>query len=65
MDTGSHLLLGVTLAGLAQIDPAVAQNPSLAHALMVSTVVGSHAPDFDGRGSRFSGIRSKNPCYLV
>ncbi|MFI8711428.1 metal-dependent hydrolase [Brevibacillus brevis] len=47
MDTGSHLLLGVTLAGLAHITPAVANDPALAQALMIATVVGSHAPDFD------------------
>lgn len=47
MDTGSHLLLGVTLAGLAHVTPVVAQDPALAHALMIATVVGSHAPDFD------------------
>ncbi|MDA5110350.1 metal-dependent hydrolase [Brevibacillus thermoruber] len=47
MDTGSHLLLGVTLAGLAHVNPAVAENPALAQALMIATIVGSHAPDFD------------------
>lgn len=47
MDTGSHLLLGVTLAGLAHVNPAVAQDPALAQALMIATVTGSHAPDFD------------------
>lgn len=47
MDTGSHLLFGATLAGLAMLDPAVAQQPELANALLASTLLGSHAPDFD------------------
>lgn len=47
MDTGSHLLLGVTLAGLAHATPIVAHDPALGQALMIATVVGSHAPDFD------------------
>ncbi|NEW06473.1 metal-dependent hydrolase [Paenibacillus sp. SYP-B3998] len=47
MDTGSHLLFGVTLAGLACLEPAVAQEPALAHAILAGTLIGSHAPDFD------------------
>jgi inner membrane protein len=47
MDTASHLLLGVTLAGLAHVSPTVAENPLLAQAVMIGTVIGSHAPDFD------------------
>lgn len=47
MDTGSHLLFGVTLAGLAHVDPAIAQNPVLASAILTGTLIGSHAPDFD------------------
>ncbi|GAX88875.1 metal-dependent hydrolase [Effusibacillus lacus] len=47
MDTGSHLLFGVTLAGLAHLDPSVAQNPALAQAVLAGTLIGSHAPDFD------------------
>ena len=47
MDTGSHLLFGATLAGLAYIHPEVAQNQSLQQALILGTLIGSHAPDFD------------------
>lgn len=47
MDTGSHLLIGATLAGLAFLDPAVAQQSELAQAVLVGTLIGSHAPDFD------------------
>jgi inner membrane protein len=47
MDTGSHLLLGVTLGGLAHLSPDVASDPVLAQAVMAATVIGSNAPDFD------------------
>ncbi|MEJ8545597.1 metal-dependent hydrolase [Brevibacillus borstelensis] len=47
MDTGSHLLLGVTLGGLAHLSPSVASDPALAQAVMAATVIGSNAPDFD------------------
>lgn len=47
MDTGSHLLLGVTLAGLAHATGFVGTDPAVGQALMIATVVGSHAPDFD------------------
>ncbi|WP_134686702.1 metal-dependent hydrolase [Brevibacillus migulae] len=47
MDTGSHLLFGCTLAGLAYLDPMVSQHPGVAEAVMIGTVIGSHAPDFD------------------
>ncbi|KIL40158.1 hydrolase [Gordoniibacillus kamchatkensis] len=47
MDTGSHLLFGATLAGLAALQPEVAHSPVLAHAVLTATLLGSHAPDFD------------------
>ncbi|UJF35985.1 metal-dependent hydrolase [Paenibacillus hexagrammi] len=47
MDTGSHLLFGVTLAGLACLEPAIVHEPALAHAILAGTLIGSHAPDFD------------------
>ncbi|PYI55894.1 metal-dependent hydrolase [Paenibacillus flagellatus] len=47
MDTGSHLLFGATIAGLACVDPVVAARPELALPLLVATTIGSHAPDFD------------------
>jgi inner membrane protein len=47
MDTGSHLLFGATLAGLAMLQPDVSQDPALAHAVLTATMLGSHAPDFD------------------
>ncbi|OCT14251.1 hydrolase [Paenibacillus pectinilyticus] len=47
MDSGSHLLVGVSLAGLACLEGAVTQQPSLAHAILIGTLAGSYAPDLD------------------
>jgi inner membrane protein len=47
LDTGSHLLFGATLAGLAMLDPVIAGQPELFRAVLTVTLVGSHAPDFD------------------
>ena len=47
MDTGTHIVMGVALAGLATLDPIVNNDPVLFNAVLVGTVVGSHAPDFD------------------
>ncbi|PYI50795.1 metal-dependent hydrolase [Paenibacillus flagellatus] len=48
MDTGTHLVVGLGLAGLAYVDPAVASDPALATAVLIGTVLGSQAPDSDG-----------------
>lgn len=48
MDTGTHFVMGFTLAGLAYLDPVVASNPSLAIAVTIGTVLASQAPDIDG-----------------
>ncbi|MDF2724070.1 MAG: hydrolase [Paenibacillus sp.] len=48
MDTGTHLVVGLGLAGLAYVDPAVASDSTLAAAVLVGTVAGSQAPDLDG-----------------
>ncbi|MGG4491857.1 metal-dependent hydrolase [Metabacillus idriensis] len=47
MDTSTHITMGFGLAGLAFIDPAVAAQPELASAVLIGTVLGSNAPDFD------------------
>jgi len=47
MDTGTHIVMGVAIGGLATLDPVVHQDPTLFHAVLVGTIVGSHAPDFD------------------
>ncbi|CAH1196645.1 putative protein YfhP [Paenibacillus allorhizoplanae] len=47
MDTASHLLFGVSLAGLACLETVVTQQPALSHAILAGTLIGSHAPDLD------------------
>lgn len=47
MDTGTHFVMGVGLAGLAQIDPIVASSPAMGGAVMLATIIGSQAPDLD------------------
>ncbi|MCL6457379.1 MAG: metal-dependent hydrolase [Gorillibacterium sp.] len=59
MDTGTHLLIGVGLAGLAHLDPVIAGNTTAAVAIMLGTVLGSQAPDADGL-LRFRG----NAVYI-
>lgn len=48
MDTGTHLVLGLGLAGLATIDPVIAADGTAMTAVLIGTVVGQQAPDFDG-----------------
>ncbi|EMI11588.1 MULTISPECIES: metal-dependent hydrolase [Anoxybacillus] len=47
MDTGTHVLMGFALGGLATFDPTIANDPTLAHAVLIGTLVGSQAPDID------------------
>ncbi|MUT64703.1 metal-dependent hydrolase [Paenibacillus sp. NEAU-GSW1] len=49
MDSASHLLIGVTLGGLALAlsDPAIGSHSSVMYGLFAATIVGSNAPDFD------------------
>lgn len=47
MDTASHFVVGIGLAGLSQLDPTVAGDPSLQLAVILATIIGSQAPDFD------------------
>ena len=48
MDSGTHLVMGIGLAGLASVDPAVASDGTLYAAVLIGTVIGSQAPDLDG-----------------
>ncbi|MEY4479824.1 MAG: hypothetical protein RLZZ267_502 [Bacillota bacterium] len=47
MDTLTHVALGLGLAGLAHIDPVVANNPEVATAVMACTLIAQQAPDSD------------------
>jgi len=48
MDTASHFVIGLGLAGLAHIDPVVASDPNAMTAVLIGTVIGSQIPDSDG-----------------
>ncbi|WP_100333657.1 metal-dependent hydrolase [Bacillus alkalisoli] len=47
MDTSTHFAMGLGLGALAHLSPSVQQHPELATAIILSTVIGSNAPDFD------------------
>ncbi|GAE26383.1 hypothetical protein JCM9140_2439 [Halalkalibacter wakoensis JCM 9140] len=47
MDTGTHVVMGVALGGLATLQPAIANDPLLPTSVMIATIIGSQAPDFD------------------
>jgi inner membrane protein len=47
LDSGTHLVFGLGLAGLSYIDPIVAADPAIATAVLIGTVIGSQAPDAD------------------
>ncbi|MEH7306038.1 metal-dependent hydrolase [Neobacillus drentensis] len=63
MDTFSHIIIGLGIGALAQIDPAVSSNQTLSQAVILGAVIGSNAPDFDflyrlkGKGSYFRNHR--------
>ncbi|MGG3467444.1 metal-dependent hydrolase [Neobacillus pocheonensis] len=63
MDTFSHVLMGLGIGALAQIDPIVADSATLTQAVVLGAVIGSNAPDFDvlyrlkGKGSYFRNHR--------
>ncbi|UII56643.1 metal-dependent hydrolase [Cytobacillus spongiae] len=47
MDTGTHVVMGIALGGLATLDPVVAESSATATSVMIATIVGSQAPDID------------------
>jgi len=47
MDTGTHIVMGIALGGLATLDPVVSSDPVLFNAVFAGAIIGSHAPDFD------------------
>lgn len=47
LDTGTHLVVGLGLAGLAYVDPVVAADSTVSTAVLIGTVLGSQAPDSD------------------
>ncbi|WP_017754318.1 metal-dependent hydrolase [Calidifontibacillus oryziterrae] len=47
MDTGTHVVMGIALGGIATLDPVVANHELTAQAIMIGTIIGSQAPDLD------------------
>ncbi|GAF66572.1 putative hydrolase [Bacillus sp. TS-2] len=47
MDTGTHVVMGFALGGLAMVDPVVATDPLMQTTVLAATLIGSQAPDFD------------------
>lgn len=47
MDTGTHVVMGIGLGGLAMLDPVVAQSPVTSEAVTIGAFAGSLVPDFD------------------
>lgn len=47
MDTGTHIVMGIALGGLATLDPVVNNDPTLFNCVLAGTLIGSNAPDFD------------------
>jgi inner membrane protein len=47
LDTGTHVVMGIALGGIATLDPVVGVNNSTAYAVMLGTIIGSQAPDLD------------------
>jgi len=47
LDTGTHVVMGLALGGLATLDPVVAQDSVQFHSVLIATIIGSQAPDID------------------
>ncbi len=47
MDTGTHIVMGFAIGGLATLDPVVAADPTTKFAVLTAAVAGSQAPDID------------------
>ncbi|MFK9094073.1 metal-dependent hydrolase [Bacillus salipaludis] len=47
MDTGTHVVMGIALGGLATLDPSVASSHATATSVLIATIAGSQIPDID------------------
>jgi inner membrane protein len=47
LDTGTHVVMGIALGGLATLDPVVASNSVTATSVLIATIAGSQIPDID------------------
>jgi inner membrane protein len=47
LDTGTHVVMGIALGGLATLDPAVFNSSATTTSVLIGTIVGSQIPDID------------------
>ena len=47
MDTGTHVVMGIAIGGLATLDPVVAGSHATAVSVLIGTIAGSQIPDID------------------
>lgn len=47
MDTGTHVVMGIALGGLATLDPVVASSHAATSSVLIATIAGSQIPDID------------------
>ena len=47
MDTGTHVVMGIALGGLATLDPSVASSHATTTSVLIATIAGSQIPDID------------------
>lgn len=47
MDTGTHIVMGLALAGISTLDPVVAETSVTTTSVMIGAIVGSQIPDID------------------
>jgi inner membrane protein len=59
LDTGTHVVMGIALGGLAALDPIVAADPVTSQCVMIGTIAGSQAPDLD------TILKLKNNAYYI
>ncbi|PKR84517.1 metal-dependent hydrolase [Heyndrickxia camelliae] len=59
MDTGTHLVMGFALGGLATLDPVVAGDAVNSHGVLLATIIGSQIPDID------TALKFKNNAVYI
>jgi inner membrane protein len=47
LDTGTHVVMGIALGGLATLDPVVASSHAASASVLIATIAGSQIPDID------------------
>jgi len=47
LDTGTHVVMGLALGGLATLDPVVVEHSQTATSVLIAVIAGSQIPDID------------------